>query len=82
MKLINFEFIKNKLNYSIFISKDNKIIMNIYIYNLLICKKNMNKIKKIKNYLISKFKIKDLKIIKKFLKIKIEYNKNDSIILY
>ena len=55
----------------IYINKLIRILIVIYINNMLIISKNKAKIKALKKYLIKKFKIEDLGPIKYFIGVKI-----------
>ena len=60
LKLLNFKFINSDNN--VFVSKNKKIYIIMYVNNLLIVNKNMNYINEIKNKLNDRFKMHDLKL--------------------
>ena len=62
-------------------SKDGVIVyLLLYVDDILICSKNLKDIEDIKSKINSKFKCRDLKVIKKFLGINVEYEKDGGVL--
>ena len=77
-KSLNFKFINS--DNSVFVSKDKKIYIVVYVNDLLIVDENRNYINEIKSKLSDRFKMHDLKSVQHYLSIEIVRD-GDSILL-
>ena len=75
---MNFKFIN--VDNSVFVSKNKKIYIVVYVNNLLIVDEDMNYINEIKSKLSDRFKMHDLRSVQHYLNIEIVCD-NDSILL-
>ncbi|XP_074327310.1 uncharacterized protein LOC141665234 [Apium graveolens] len=74
-ELINQGFYQSKLDYSLFICKDNTdiTIVVVYVDDILVTGSNLAKITALKQHLHAKFTIKDLGVLHYFLGIEVSY---------
>ena len=72
---MNFEFIN--FNNNVFVNKNKKIYIVVYVNDLLIVNKNINYINEIKNKLSDRFKMHDLKLTQYYLSIEIVRDDNN-----
>lgn len=53
---------------------DNEVIIAIYVDDIILFTKNINKLERVKSMLISKYEIRDLKIVSYLLGLRVDYN--------
>ena len=70
------EFHKTKLNKSLFVLKNKKMFIAVYVDDLLVFKADISRIDKIKTELKSTFKIIDLNLILHYLSMKTQRNRD------
>lgn len=75
------KFHEIKSNKNLFILKDKKMFITIYINNLFIIKIDINHINKIKTKLNNTFKMIDLNLTLHYLKMKIQHNGSNRIFI-
>ena len=75
LKSLNFELINSEN--SVFVSKNKKIYIAVYINNFLIVDENMNYINEINSKLSDRIKIHDLKSVQHYLSIEIVRDNNN-----